>query len=114
MSEKHETEITTHGALGVVNPIERHQNTQHSNYYHTRIRLGCIGTYCLDELANRATVSMFVKVLLEIPGVTWVDVSPYKIRVDKAELFDWSEVEPKVLELIEGLNNATKEPESAK
>ncbi len=38
--------------------------------------------------------------LFAIPGVTSLGFDKYEITVEKAELFEWKDIEPKVLEII--------------
>lgn len=43
----------------------------------------------------------FGKLLVSIPGIEVVRVQPYRFIISKAVMFDWSEIEPKVTELLE-------------
>ncbi len=81
-------------------------------YYHTRVKIGRPGLYCSGLLGSEHAPE-FVQLLLAIPGVAWVRVSPYRLLVEKANLFTWDEIEPIILEFVNGLNKATQEPESA-
>lgn len=54
----------------------------------------------------------FGKLLLSIPGIELVRVQPYRFIVSKAVMFDWSEIEPKVIELVSHFEQHAKLLES--
>lgn len=54
----------------------------------------------------------FAEALFAIPGVTFLGFDKYEIVVEKAELFEWEDIEPKVIEIIK--TNFLEEGEEVK
>jgi len=78
--------------------VERHSNPN-VRVYHGRMQL----TSKSIETHHRGDPNdnELAKIFLAIPGVTTVWLEPYKAQVQKAELYEWDEIEPLVLELLE-------------
>lgn len=89
------------------------QNTDHPDkvVYHTKfemvsdntnaIRGGCEG---LDGLPA---------MIMEIRGVTKVSAFPYMLAITRAPMFDWSDIRPRVEEILRMFANSQKQLEEA-
>lgn len=53
---------------------------------------------------RRRVKSPFLAAVLEIPGICGAQVSTYELIVNKAGSFDWSEIEPNLLQLLTSFN----------
>jgi len=50
---------------------------------------------CTDD------VGLFGKLLLDIPGIEVIRIQPYRFFISKAVMYEWSEIEPKIVSLIQ-------------
>ena len=70
---------------------------------------GCFG----ERGDDNAEMCEFGKLVLEIPGVSQVGVTPYSILVGKATAFEWDEVDGSIQDLLLGFSNSQRQLKDA-
>lgn len=66
--------------------------------YHTRFEMSS-GPEC-GSRGNSEELGAFGNLVLAIPGIAQVHVCPYALMITKAPLFEWSEIDPLVEDLL--------------
>ncbi|KKT49511.1 MAG: hypothetical protein UW41_C0005G0014 [Candidatus Collierbacteria bacterium GW2011_GWC2_44_18] len=66
-----------------------------SGHFHRPLR-----TSNIDLLKLNSKGRSIVERIMKVPGVVEVSIYQYSLTVEKADLFDWSEIEPAVFEAI--------------
>jgi len=80
--------------VGLGGYMDFHLNTKVSDStYEMHISLECHNKVYKSKPA-------FVSELFAIDGVTAVNLLQYSVRIEKAKLFDWKRIEPKVKEVL--------------
>ena len=84
--------------------IQVHANSEHYRSYHSRALL----ITGVEENCgrNQKPVNAITAKLFMIPGVSVVAVRPYFAVVEKAQAFNWDEVEPQVIAVLENTQDA--------
>ena len=82
-------------------------NDPNIRVYHTRFEL--CSTFEEGSRGSSGELSEFSNLMLEIRGVAHVRLLPYVLMIFKAPLFDWTEVEPKVIDLLSSFAKSQEE-----
>ena len=86
-------------------------NDPNVKVYHTRFELSSgpeVGARgCSDEMGA------FGNLILEIRGIAKVHVGPYVLLVTKAPLFEWSEIDPSIQEILKTFAISQRQIEDA-
>ena len=86
-------------------------NDPNVKVYHTRFELSSgpeVGARgCSDEMGA------FGNLILEIRGIAQVHVGPYVLLVTKAPLFEWSEIDPSIQEILKTFAISQRQIEDA-
>ena len=52
----------------------------------------------LNEVGEAGT--QLLRELFDLPGVNTIFISPYELQVEKAKLFGWEDIEPRIMEAL--------------
>lgn len=80
--------------------VETHPNAE-IRTYHSRVEIS--DTWEHVERGFALPESAVLKLILGIPGVQSIISSSYTLQVTKGVAFSWSEIEPRILEILEPL-----------
>ena len=86
-------------------------NDPNTKAYHTRFELSSgpeVGAKGYSD-----NVGAFGNLILEIRGVAQVHVGPYVLLVTKAPLFEWSEIDPSIQEILKTFALSQRQIEDA-
>lgn len=82
-----------------------------------RLFLGnTMGKYLEKENRSRLAIGDLIDSIFAVDGVVSVSTGQYEIRIEKAEAFDWAEIEPAVIEALNRHgygDEVAQEPKSA-
>lgn len=90
--------------------VETVSYTENHRMYHARVEM--TDEYDEGQRGLHQPQSAFYSQLLSIPGVQTVFGNGYEVCIKKGGAFTWEEVEPKIKELIAGLESVPNERKS--
>lgn len=84
------------------------ENEKDARMYFTRTRL-CDQPMVVEAGTEQSCPNTLVGALLEIDGIAAVELHMYHVAVHKSPMYDWDEIEPRMLRLLSAMHSDLQE-----